>query len=456
MKRAHILLSLIIYVIGSQAATAQESVISKLKAEGALVLYHDYRSFSYHDWSGNGNDGVPTDVVMTNNGVRFPSSTSKITVADSPELQLTEGTLVVYGEFLEQGAGDRLISKRDGGGTNYELFIFSTGSGVSFYDGTTSSTVITNITGKKYIAANIKNGQDYELFVDGVSVGSTGTLSISVDDAPLEIGSFYVSGYNFSGSTLSAALIVNRELTAGEHAQLYAELSRMRWPSRGWFVDKDSDTTDGDVQFATTWAAYEASNLTAGMQVPNTPLWVSSGTWSVVVEDIDGKPTKVLRCDSSGIVYVSASYLNGGPTEDAYGTWEWWMYKSDASYPQTHFIADAISSSAGYMIYMNNVETLYLWETGVGSKFSTASSYVSSSTWHRYRVTRRDTDGQFTVYLDGSLVDTSGGGGSNPVVDNTTQESKFLVFDLDAGDRVALGSVDGSHRIVKYRGVVAP
>ena len=71
------------------------SIIDSLKAEGVLKLYHDYRAGHVQDLSGNSNHGVMTATAWTNRGISFPASTSKITVADSAELQLTEGTLVV-------------------------------------------------------------------------------------------------------------------------------------------------------------------------------------------------------------------------------------------------------------------------------------------------------------------------------------------------------------------------
>ena len=76
------------------------SIIDTLKAEGALVLYHDYRARNFNDLSGNNNDGTPTgSVAFTGNGVNLPLApfaSNNISVADSAELQLTAGTLIVF------------------------------------------------------------------------------------------------------------------------------------------------------------------------------------------------------------------------------------------------------------------------------------------------------------------------------------------------------------------------
>jgi len=433
---------------------ARAGIIDDLKAEGVLVLYHDYRSRSFHDFSGNGNDGTPTDVHFSGNrGVRFPASTSVITVSDSPELQLTEGTLVVFGEFLSQEYNERIISKRDNGGTNYEMHLQVTPvPRLYLYDGTYGRFINANITGRKYIAINMKDGEACEAYVDGVSIGLFyNTSVISVDDAPLLIGHRYGNLYNLR-STLTAALIINRKLTASEHAELYAELSGMRWPSRGFFRDKDADSTDGRVQFATTWAAEESYSLTSGW-IPNTPLKISSGTWSVITEQVDGKLSKVLRCDSAGIVYLDTSIVTGSPTEDAYGTWEWWLNKGASTVPNVIFASNS-AGTAGYQIKLKADESVYLQKLASTDLAYSASSYVSASAWHRYRVTRRDTDGRFHVYVDGSLMTVAGG--SNPVTNNDVTTAVVLALDLDAGDKVSLGALKGGNQLVKWRGVNAP
>jgi len=46
---------------------------------------------------------------------------------------------------------------------------------------------------------------------------------------------------------------------------------------------------------------------------------------------------------------------------------------------------------------------------------------------------------------DWTLVDVTGGSGSNPVTDNTYTDSEFIVGDLDVGDRIGI--------IIKYNGV---
>jgi hypothetical protein len=65
-----------------------------------------------------------------------------------------------------------------------------------------------------------------------------------------------------------------------------------------------------------------------------------------------------------------------------------------------------------------------------------ATSYVNINQWYHVKVTRTKA-GVFTVWKDGTLLDVSGGSGSNPVTDTNHTTSVFTVLDLDAGDRVA-------------------
>jgi len=201
------------------------NLIQKLIRSGECVLYHDYRSGCARDWSGNGNSGVLTATQWTNSGIRFPASTSLITVTDSPELQTTEGTYIVFSEsgFFEQYTGQRIISKRDAGGTQAEFYV-SNATTLGFYTGSTAG-LITSILGKKYVAVNWNNGEKPEGFTDGVSVGLYNAVTaITVDNAPIYIGNIW-GGSSQLRNNLSVAAYVNRKLTATEHAQAYSELS---------------------------------------------------------------------------------------------------------------------------------------------------------------------------------------------------------------------------------------
>jgi hypothetical protein len=130
-------------------------------------------------------------------------------------------------DFQSQG-DERLVSKSDAGGTNYDLYLSATH--VILHDGIAARSLAVNLVGKKCLAVNI--GGTGEVFVDGVSAGNlSGSSTITADDAPLIIGNLYSNGWNASGYIREAG-VVNRKLTATEHAQLYGELEALTWPTK--------------------------------------------------------------------------------------------------------------------------------------------------------------------------------------------------------------------------------
>lgn len=175
----------------------------------------------------------------------------------------------------------------------------------------------------------------------------------------------------------------------------------------------------------------------------------STGTWKISEDGTD----KWLECVSAGIAYI--------PSEQAYGTWEFDLNKAASSNPSVIFTAEtnagiSDSSQNGYTVIISSTETVSLREGVAGvvtTKLITASAYVAALTKYTIRVTR-DYTGEFTVYLKGgafttwTLIDVSGGSGTNPVTDNTITTSKYTVIDLDAGDKIS--------SIRTFQGIISP
>ena len=70
----------------------------------------------------------------------------------------------------------------------------------------------------------------------------------------------------------------------------------------------------------------------------------------------------------------------------------------------------------------------------------TSNTTLTAGSWESIKITRGST-GKFELFLNGASVGTA--------TDNTTTSSTYLVFDLDAGDKVSLGSKAGDKGIVK-------
>ena len=174
---------------------------------------------------------------------------------------------------------------------------------------------------------------------------------------------------------------------------------------------------------------------------------IRSGTCNAVIDWItleevsEGYPlmdkgAKYLECTSSGTLAI--------PSKQAYGEWEFDLYKKGS--PQIFFIQDSITSGSaqGYNILLNTNEGIQLQRKGVANDFVTANDYIVDNTWYRIKVTRT-LNGEFYVYIRGggfgdndwTLIDVSGGTGTNPIIQNTYITSKYFVVDLDIGDCIA-------------------
>jgi len=207
------------------------------------------------------------------------------------------------------------------------------------------------------------------------------------------------------------------------------------------------------IQFLTDWGATASNvNITAG-QIEGTPFWVSSGTWKVSTDTIGGRTVKVLECVAAGVVYVDAAEAEGDSAQDAYGTWEWSFYPATGTTPNMYPINDLPSSSSnnGYAVqWYSGSSFCYLGKltAGAWTTLQTSSGTYTADTWHKVRVTRSDAS-LFSVYVNGSLMDTA-------TTESTFTTSNYVIFDLDAGDKIALSDPSGDHSIWKAQGVVAP
>lgn len=174
----------------------------------------------------------------------------------------------------------------------------------------------------------------------------------------------------------------------------------------------------------------------------------ATGRWAVKTDTIDGRLCKVLTCKTAGSVYIPAAYFaNTTPTEAAFGTFEAWLYRTglriDWSFISPTDFA-GFNPAASYKLYLAAGNTL-IYETLVGAIIT--GTPLAADAWHRFRITRNIAGG-FALYVDG-VADGTG-------TDVTTTVSKYMVFYMSAGDKLALGDVGGNHGLVKMLGVVAP
>ena len=150
------------------------------------------------------------------------------------------------------------------------------------------------------------------------------------------------------------------------------------------------------------------------------------------------KGMKFLECTSPGTVAFAS--------DQAYGEWEFDVYRtagvSDFDVVLTNYEAGSWKDDT-YWIRINSAEAIFLQE-GSSTLIGTADGYLSIGTWYRLKITRT-LDGEFYFYIKGgafgtsdwTLVDVSGGAGTNPATDTSGIVSTYFVPDFTTGDRIA-------------------
>jgi len=252
---------------------------------------------------------------------------------------------------------------------------------------------------------------------------------------------------------LKAVLIVNRPLTATEMALIYSELQALTWPTKRKVFAKASATVP-QTQFKTDYGGKVVTAVGTPAQIPGTNYNVNSGNFNLITDTIESNSVKAIECGASGGFQVMTVEMQGNPTADAYGTWEFWVNKVAGSTYIVHFIADDLAGTNGYSFQISATEVVSLVHNGVGNLFTTAAAYVLADTWYKVRITRDTVAGEFTVYIDDVLVVAATG--ANPVAENTVTTSTYFVLDLDTGDKLGHSSVNGNYAFGKQLGVNAP
>ena len=143
------------------------------------------------------------------------------------------------------------------------------------------------------------------------------------------------------------------------------------------------------------------------------------------------------------------------PTEAAYGEWEWWAYKGDTGVVGVSIIsADTGGYYDSYDLDWGTTEVLKFtrWVSPATEDvlMTTAASYASASTWHKFRVTRSSA-GVFTLYMDNVLISVAGGSGANPTAAQSSHTtSSYMVLYMNiAGQRISLGDTAGNYAFTK-------
>jgi hypothetical protein len=400
------------------------------------------------DLSGNGNHGT-----INGPGFEYTEIGPSMRFAGNSEYVETLYTgspsaFTICGWFNAKGLGEsnngRLFGK--GLGT-LELFInnSTTNMNLRYENGSgTQNLILNNIYSQNqtfHLCITHESGV-IKIYKDSGEFSSTSD-SIVLDSSTLVIGNYNPLVRAFDGNIANFQFF-ERALTSSEIQAEY-----LRGASA--------------VNFKTDYGVTTTVTPDTSGELANSPFRVESGSFDISTDTINGCEAKVIECVSAGVCHIPTAYFHGNDTQGAYGTWEWLFNKVGAATQlRIPFIGNqgASASTAGFNGYELRIESdeslrLIRFTNGTVAAllYNSGASAIGINTWYDLKITR-SSDGEITTYLDGALLDVSGGAGTNPVTDNTYTESKYLVFELDAGDKVAYATKNGECSIVKYQGVV--
>lgn len=346
------------------------------------------------------------------------------------------------GRLFENG---KTLLRWDGGNTR---MVFSS-DGSTSVNSATGSVPLNRLT---FVSVTRTAGGVTNFYVDGVLSGSADQDS----GTPVSGTNNIIFGNRNAGDRATEGVIIEPFAIVGTVETADQILERYQKGAN-------------QVQFTTDWGAYATEqNVTDGF-IGNTPWQRNTGTWKISTDTINDNNVKVLECVTAGTAYTQISQLFMDNNDAAFGTWEFWAYKAlDSNLLNVQFLCDAIGNESaagqdGYTLSLETNESIRFRESVNGTpsnKFLTGASYFSIATWYGYKITRSNL-GVFTVYIKGgafgdnwTIVDVSGGAGTNPVTDLTTTSAEYIVFDLDAGDKIAIANTGGNYSFVKRVGVI--
>lgn len=210
-------------------------ILQELKTEGVLALYHDYRSGTLRDWSGNGNHASITGVgpFFDKVGVDLPNG-QYLTVPFSASWAWTTSVSVVFGHFVTNTMFNALIGwdllRHDAA----QGFLVRAGDaylGWSDFINLRSVAISSNLY--RSLGLSMSNGATGASYVNGTAAGAlSGNTVIGAPTGTLQIYKPATAGADFPivGRYI---VIVKRVLTATEHARVYGQLENMRWNTKG-------------------------------------------------------------------------------------------------------------------------------------------------------------------------------------------------------------------------------
>lgn len=238
-----------------------------------LVLFHNYLDGHCRDLSGNENHGTLVNnqkfiTVRHGYACKASGTNDNVSVSDSPELRLTEGSFVFYGDFSRGIPIGTFLAKRDAGSLNWQ--IYGTGSAtLNFWDGTTlSSFTFTGINFQKIESLIITKSSASSkaiVFLNGVrhSLASLPT-SLVTNTSPVYILNNHIGNSPSTTISFYGVGIYNVAKNAAQVAAIHEYLMQLHTPrigTRNFYLGPTAGIQDNDGKVVSTWNMEDSNGI---------------------------------------------------------------------------------------------------------------------------------------------------------------------------------------------------
>ena len=357
------------------------------------------------DISGNGNNGVASNVINTKDGLALYGVNSKISYGNIGNVKSVSFRIKPASttcKILEGRANAALVHINSGTLTASDFANI-------YIDGIAGATMAAN----KWQTVTLTSASDVAFSAFTLGLNNT------------TYGAFEVADLR----------IWNRQISLIEAKQYHNSFAS------NYFTEDFSDL-DCSGNNVIPKGMIQGTGLFKGIQLAND---VVSGGLRLK------KYQKGIECTQAGTVSFPSSWNSGRVEID-------WYKGADASLITFKFIGKTRlhSDVGGYSITAYSDEALYLDRTAQVGLCNTPTSYIQNNTYYTIAIERTNS-GQFTLLIKGgsfiptagrqegfTLVSVVGGSGSNPVTDTTYNSSSYGVISAAVGDRImGIRYIDG-------------
>ena len=347
----------------------------------------------------------------------FDGSSDEIVVSDDAALQI-DGDITISAWIYAESDTGRVVSKRGGGGTNYDFYIES--RYLRLYDGGTGPFSSGRITLNEWthILISVTSGTG-TYYINNVAAG-TGTFSISSvgTSQPFFIGGAYTPVLaNFDGK-MSNVQIWDTGLDTSQVETLYNNGSPLTTAIassnlKAWYK------LDNSATFSTNWSIPDASGngntgTSSGMteqNLVNNNVSVLNGTSSgmTTANLVNSDLTRSIPYSSYSMDFDgTADYIDcGAGFQYSDLTISGWFYADSISTFRRIIQLGRSSGGIGFGVaWENSSKLIAFWNNGTET-VRLGNTSLSTGNWYHFAMTRNSTE--VKIYVNGS--DDSGTGG---------------------------------------------